>query len=229
MKYTFFFSENDWHLLLANWAEWTTYVAPSLRPQDDLRLATCHVPIVLSGSPRSQSRLRYIADRVLQSSSDMFQKNKDEAWHFALSMEKWRSFPLMAIYWPNMMIMDGILGYSISRATALTKCCSMFWFCHWLKISQHFRWGDFLGSNLWIELKMFAPVLVDVSCICITIFDPYCFRKVYSHPYCWCWSSFLGVWLKKFLAENRFFAINCGLVSSQPLQGSLRRAQQWVP
>ena len=27
---------------------------------------------------RSQSRLRYIADRVLQSSSDMFQKNKDE-------------------------------------------------------------------------------------------------------------------------------------------------------
>ena len=28
---------------------------------------------------RSQSRLRYIADRVLQSSSDMFQKNKDES------------------------------------------------------------------------------------------------------------------------------------------------------
>ena len=27
---------------------------------------------------RSQSRLRYIADRVLLSSSDMFQKNKDE-------------------------------------------------------------------------------------------------------------------------------------------------------
>lgn len=29
---------------------------------------------------RSQTRLRYIADRVLQSSSDMFQKNKDDAW-----------------------------------------------------------------------------------------------------------------------------------------------------
>lgn len=29
-------------------------------------------------APRSQTRLRYIADRVLQSSSDMFQKNKDE-------------------------------------------------------------------------------------------------------------------------------------------------------
>lgn len=30
---------------------------------------------------RSQTRLRYIADRVLQSSSDMFQKNKDETRH----------------------------------------------------------------------------------------------------------------------------------------------------
>ena len=36
---------------------------------------------------RSQTRLRYIADRVLQSSSDMFQKNKDEPRHLLLGVE----------------------------------------------------------------------------------------------------------------------------------------------
>ena len=33
---------------------------------------------------RSQTRLRYIADRVLQSAYDMYQKPKEESWHLSI-------------------------------------------------------------------------------------------------------------------------------------------------
>ena len=53
---------------------------------------------------RSQSRLRYIADRVLQSSCDMFQKNKDDS--------QWKN---------GRSIYEGILG--ISNLLGIQSSC----------------------------------------------------------------------------------------------------------
>ena len=184
--------ENDWHLL-ANW-EWTTHVAPLKASRPHEQLSHPPSPNGRCSSTRSQSRLRYIADRVLQSSSDMFQKNKDEAWHLPLwyiswslmfakqmilgNSMNWTHFPLWKSSWNSQSWQWSILAEHDDHGWGFwgtlrdsTKCCNQ---CFYLVIGWWFN-GDFLG-NLWIELKMFAPVLVLVV-VCIIMFD---------HPHCWC-------------------------------------------